>query len=260
MKIVSAVCIAWVRKVINSDDQLINQEDVNDVIRHFAGMASLIKIRTDLAHYTAETFEVAGSEVYALGSAISDTKLKNVPCRQSEEAIAVSLLLRVAAQLASASADLFSDNRHYAAAALLRQLVEVEYLAWAIDERDQDGEHWLKSDRSQRRNHFSPTKLRQAAQGKFRGKDYNFHCEFGGHPTPMGAAMLLTGNKAREQIMFADLLGHAGRIWDHIVRWARQDTCGEPIVKRNRQMSMQFNVWKSKDPLTRLPPPPLSNF
>ena len=226
---------------MNTDNQLIDQKDVWNTIRRFAGKASLVKIRTDLAHYAARTFEVTGNELYALGTTPPEIKPEVVPQKRGDEAIAVSLLLRVAGQLVSASADLFSDNRQYAAAALLRQLVEVEYLAWAIDERDQDGERWLQSTRHQRKSLFSPSKLRKAAQGKFRCKDYSFHCEFGGHPNPMGVDMLLSDHKQEDQILFTDLLGHAGRIWDHLTRWAHQDPCGEPIVKRSRQMSLRFN-------------------
>ena len=245
---------------MNSVVELIDQKDVNDTIRCFAGKASLIQIRIDLAHFAATTFAVVGDELHALGSTSMGIPSGVTLHRARDEAVAVSLLLRVAAQLVSASADLFSDNRHYAAAALLRQLVEVEYLAWAIDERDQDGERWLQSSRSQRKSIFSPAKLREAAQGKFRCKDYSFHCEFGGHPTPMGAAMLLSGHKPKEQVLFTDLLGHTGRIWDYLVQWAHRSTCGEPIVKRSQQMFLRFNKWKLEDPLTRLPPPPLPDF
>jgi len=57
----------------------------------------------------------------------------------SDEAVAVSLLLRIGSELVSAAADLFSDGRHYAAAALVRQVVEIEYLAWAFETNDKEG-------------------------------------------------------------------------------------------------------------------------
>ena len=158
--------------------------------------------------------------------------------------------------LSPASADLFSDGRIYAAAALLRQIVEVEYLAWAVDVRDQDGSRWIRSDKKQRMTFFSPTKLRKASKGKFRGQDYSFHCEFGGHPTPVGAAMLLNRNQTEVQILLVDLLGHAGRIWDHVVRWAKRSSHGGPILEHSQQMLSRFSAWKTQDPLTKLPPPP----
>jgi hypothetical protein len=76
------------------------------------------------------------------------------------------MILRIGSQLVSASVDLFTDGRTYAAAALTRQLVEVEYLAWAFETRDEDAARWLRSDRAEREAFFTPRKLRLAAQGK----------------------------------------------------------------------------------------------
>ena len=44
----------------------------------------------------------------------------------------------------------YSEPRMNHAAALLRQIVEVEYLAWAIDSQYQDGRLWLRSNSNQR--------------------------------------------------------------------------------------------------------------
>jgi hypothetical protein len=125
--------------------------------------------------------------------------------------VAVSMLLRIGSELVSACTDLFADGRHYAAAALLRQLVEIEYLAWAFETRDQDGERWLRSTRTERQSFFTPAKLRDASGGRFRGKDYGYHCELGGHPVPE-ATLLLKENEVVAQVLLSDLLGHTGRI------------------------------------------------
>ncbi len=58
--------------------------------------------------------------------------------------MAVSVLLLVADQLTSSSASLFADGRHYAAEALLRQVVEIEYLGWAFETRNGDGARGLR--------------------------------------------------------------------------------------------------------------------
>lgn len=149
----------------------------------------------------------------------------------SDETVAVSILLQIAAQLVSASADLFGDGRSYAAAALVRQVVEVEYLAWAIEAKNGEGERWLRSDKKQRESFFTPAKLRKAAVGKFRGQDYGYHCEAGGHPVP-GSTLLLQCSSEVSQLLLSDLLGHAGQIWEHFVGWAKGSTHGNPILKR----------------------------
>jgi len=57
------------------------------------------------------------------------------------------------------------------------------------------------------------------------------------------------------QLLLSDLLGHVGRIWDHLCGWARQNENGGPILKLSRDMSARFQEWKSKDRLVDLPSP-----
>jgi hypothetical protein len=58
------------------------------------------------------------------------------------------------------------------------------------------------------------------------------------------------------QLLLSDLLGHAGRIWDHLVRWARDKSYGTPILNRREEMLRRSTAWKERDPLVGLPPPP----
>jgi hypothetical protein len=162
----------------------------------------------------------------------------------------------MAGQLVSASADLLVQGRPYAGAALLRQIVEIEYLAWAFGTRDRDAERWLRSDKSQREDFFRPAKLRQAAQGLFRSQDYGYHCELGGHPVPI-ATLLLNDDDSTPQLLLSDLLGHAGRIWDHFVGYAKKNEMYHPIfLAEAHSMSQRFQKWKTVDLLCALPPPP----
>ena len=140
------------------------------------------------------------------------------------------------------------------AAALVRQLVEVEYLAWAIETKDGEGAKWLRSDKKIREEFFKPAKIRKASNGKFPSQDYGYHCEFGGHPVP-AASSLLNEDITIPQIILSDMLGHVGRIWDHFTRWAIANPHGSPILNRTEKMLERFNQWKSLDPLTKLPPP-----
>lgn len=216
-----------------------------------------IAARYDLAKFVAETFERAGEELQAVGEIFGGDRVggKSPYGHGSDEIVAVSLLLRIGGQLTSASADLFADGRHYAAAALLRQMVEIEYLAWAFESRDHDAERWLRSTADERRSFFTPAKLRQAANGKFRGKDYGYHCELGGHPVP-NSSVLLRQNKVTCQFLLSDLLGHAGRIWDHLLDWSAGNGWAAPIQSRREGMHERFDLWKKMDELNRLPPPP----
>lgn len=159
----------------SSRSQTTHQVDVMSTLRMGVDNDVLKKQRDDLARFAASTFADAGEKICEFATIYRDTKPGSDANGASDEAITVSILLQISSQLVSASADLFSDGRNYAAAALLRQMVEVEYLAWAVDVRDQDAKRWLHSDKKQRMTFFSPIKLRKAAKGKFRNYDYSFH-------------------------------------------------------------------------------------
>jgi len=218
---------------------------------------SQVSSRHKLARYAAQTFSVAGEELYAVGHIFGSDRVsgESPHGHGNDEIVAVSLLLRIAGQLIAASESLFRDGHTYAAAALIRQMVEIEYLAWAFHTRDKDAERWLRSDAEVRRQFFTPAKLRAAAQGKFRGQDYGYHCELGGHPVP-GAEILFRSEPFTAQLLLSDLLGHAGRIWDHLLGWSAGTEWAVPIHKRREEMYENFSAWKKADTLTSLPPPP----
>lgn len=212
--------------------------------------------RVELARFVSQRWSEIGALLHLSGHIIgSDRNNDASPFGHgSDETVAISLLLRIGSQLLSAATDLFLSGRSYAAAALIRQLVEVEYLAWAFETRDSDAECWLRSTEKERLDFFKPAKLRQAAKGRFRSKDYGYHCELGGHPVPK-ATLLLGEDSVVSQLLLSDALGHAGRIWDHISDWALSQ--GEDVILDQMvEMSRKFREWKSQDLLVDLPPPP----
>jgi hypothetical protein len=234
----------------------LNSDEIRNVIANASDDIELNTLRFELAKFAALNFSEAGSELLVLGQILgADRKTGASPFGNgSDAAVAVSTLMRIGAQLISASADLFCDGRSYAAAALVRQLVEVEYLAWAFETKHGDAEKWLRSDKKQREQFFSPRKLRDAAAGKFRSKDYGFHCELGGHPVP-NVENLLTNKPQFAQLLLCDMLGHTGRIWEHFFSWSHEKLLANPIATRTPQMRDRFMDWKAHDPLLGLPPP-----
>lgn len=243
------------RTVVQAGQRMQSEKAVA-IITEAALDKALISMRRELLEFTAAIFSQTGEDLHAVGHIFGPDRSSGVsPAGHgSDEIVAVSLLLRIAGQLTSASSDLFADGRHYAAAALVRQMVEIEYLAWAFETRDKDGAKWLRSNAEERRSFFTPAKLRKAANGKFRGEDYGHHCEFGGHPVP-GSASLFQNNPAICQLLVADLLGHTGRIWDHLVRWADGNDWAAPLHSRQKYMLSRYLAWKSADGLASLPPP-----
>ena len=143
---------------------------------------------------------------------------------RDDEIEGVAVLLLMAGQIVSASAELLSGDRPYAGSALLRQVVEIEYLMWAFNHRHGDATTWLNSDKQEGMNFFTPRKLREAANSngeKFRSEDYGYHCELGGHPTPTGITLLID-DEFSHQLLLSDLVNHAGEIWQNFIHWCEQ--------------------------------------
>lgn len=226
-------------------------------IREAALNETIIKTRHSLATFASKVFHDVGGELHVVGHLIgSDRTNGTSPFGHGDDAtVAVSMLLRIGGELVSASSDLIADGRAYAGSALIRQLVEIEYLAWAFETKSEEAVRWLRSTRRERMTFFTPAKLRNAADGRFRGVDYGYHCELGGHPVPQ-SWRLLEDDGGLGQLMLSDCLGHTGRIWDHVVRWAQGNPLGQGVSSRTAEMLARFVDWKRIDPLTALPPPP----
>lgn len=226
-------------------------------IREAALDPEIMKVRAELAAFTGATFNATGTQLQVFGHLLGpDRKSGASPFGHGEDAaVAVSLLLRIASQLISAASDLITDGRHYAGAALIRQLVEVEYLAWAFEAKNEVAARWLRSDHKERQTFFTPAKLRKAAEDRFRSIDYGHHCELGGHPTPR-SWQLLGEHQAISQLMLSDGLGHTGRIWDHVLGWSKGYMLADIVGSQQVEMLRRYTAWKRRDPLTALPSPP----
>jgi hypothetical protein len=71
-----------------------------------------------------------------------------------------------------------------------------------------------------------------------------------------GSWVFVSGDTAVAQMMLADCIGHSGRIWNHVVGWAKTHINGAPVLARSREMMERYSRWKEFDTLTALPAPP----
>jgi hypothetical protein len=234
-----------------------SKESVLADIRRAAADVELARVRAELAGFSAQTFHDVGRLLHLSGLMIGPDRVAGVSPFQngSDETYGVALLFRITHQLIMGISVLFDSRQCYAGAALLRQLVEVEYLAWAFKTRDRDAERWLRSSKSERETFFSPRKIRAAANGKFRGQDYGYHCELGGHPTPL-ARSLLDDDGTMSQVLLTDLLHHVQQIWIHLMGWVENVHKDDYITERNNAMLEKYMHWARVDPLHSLPPSP----
>jgi hypothetical protein len=215
------------------------------------------KARLDFLEYASDAFQDVGQMLHVFGHILGvDRKSGLSPFGHGDdEKVGIALLLQIASQIISASTQLLQDGRAYVGSALIRQLVEVEYLAWAFETRDAEAARWLRSDKRERQDFFAPRILRAAADGKFRAKDYSYHCEMGGHPTPF-AASLLRNDHEINQLMLGDMVSHARNIWVHLGTWAVGSDVGSIFHKHNDKLFELWSVWGGLDELRDLPPPP----
>jgi hypothetical protein len=155
-------------------------------------------------------------------------------------------ILQMCGELGIAATRMLSTKEHYAGAALLRQIVEIEYLTWTFENGYADINKWLNSSDKERMKSFSPAQLRKNSKGRFLYEDYKNHCEKGGHPVPRGVPLLGGKSILEAQLFLIDLLLHCWRIRDQAYSWLRNNKCDIPdqIV----EIGPILSAWGKQDP------------
>lgn len=176
--------------------------------------------RKALCNRLGSAFSDVGHLLYALGNIIGSDRKSGISLFQHEGATAgLGLAGQIAGELISAATELVESNQYYAAMALVRQLVEVEYLAWAFSSGSSDVETWLRSSRQERSDMWQPRHLLSRPDSQFRGQDYHMHCERGGHPTP-DARFLLPDHSVRlsANAILVEIAVHGVSCWDYFAK------------------------------------------
>lgn len=139
--------------------------------------------------------------------------------------VAVGLVAQISSELVSGALLLFRNRNEYAASALVRQLIECEYLFRAFRLDFAEAARWHDANDKERWD-FTPSKLRKI--GGFDRKEYADHCESGGHPHPSGrqlmelprsmgrlqqAASGETSELDTERALWLDFTFHCDRTW-----------------------------------------------
>ena len=167
---------------------------------------------------------------------------------------AMGTLLQMAGELGFAASRMLSGKEHYAGAALLRQIVEIEYLTWTFKEGHESVTAWLNSTHKERMLVFSPKQLRANSKGRFLSKDYQDHCEQGGHPVPRGIPLLGGQEVGAAQLLLVDLLTHCWRTWDQVRNWLMNLGNAQQIgvPETGVEISYRLNEWGKLDPIYAL--------
>lgn len=165
--------------------------------------------RRDLCAMISNSLTEAGQILWVGGYMLRDKRMEGL-----------ALLTEMGAELASGSVELFNRQLWYAGGALVRQLVEVEYLMWKFAHDKDEPARWVQSSPEEVRRNFRPAIMRQQSNGLFRDSEYQAHCERGGHPAPSGRILLKDHSSpvGTHEWLWLDLVQHLTRLWPSFIR------------------------------------------
>lgn len=123
------------------------------------------------------------------GGKVTDTELREGFGESFTAFRGVATIVCMASELAEAAVSMAEKNRYYAVGAVIRQLIECEYLLTLFNEDLDQARRWLESTPDEVRDSFTPAKMRKLT-GAFSNEEYWDHCSTGGHPALKGARLL----------------------------------------------------------------------
>jgi hypothetical protein len=176
--------------------------------------------RTELCEALALAFTKVGEYLWLGGAIIGPDRVDGTSPSGfgSDATVGLGTVVQIAGELSNGVIAVLAEGNRYVAMALVRQLVEVEYLTWAFAEEEKEAMNWFRSTEEERMKIWRPARIRKRAAGRFRGVDYALHCEIGGHPTPEGSRLLpSTDQKEPEFLSWNELVFHGLSVWDYTV-------------------------------------------
>lgn len=212
-------------------------------------------LRHEMNESLADAFRSGGQLLWVGGYILGpDRNNEESPFEFGDDAtVGLAVILQIAGELVSGATALLGTGNRYAAAALIRQVVEVEYLAWAFAEDEDEAKAWMRSSKEDRQKFWRPHHLRERAEGRFRGSDYGRHCGYGGHPSPEGIS-LLPDHSAPESlapVWSCDLILHGLSVWHYTLvavdKFGYQDQFAD--LDSAKVVSDAENRWRENDPL-----------
>lgn len=174
---------------------------------------------------------------------------------RSDRLRATAIVAEIAGELAVSSVSLLEAGHVYATAALMRQLIEAEYLIWLFSIDETEAERWSKATPAEIRQMFGPKTLRARSAGRFRDSEYWAHCDLGGHPNPK-AVLLLSGHQIRygnteyprSELHWADLCQHLLRLWSALLDvFVDYKEWTDAAASR---LAPLIETWRARDKLT----------
>lgn len=194
--------------------QISDRLGATEAVNKYASDEAMQKARTAAAFESINYWQKAAYDLHVVG--LREDISNN--CQDSLEGLA--LVAVTTKTLASGVFQLARLQNIYPAWALVRQIVESEFIVWKFAQLPTQIPLWLHSTDDERRQNWRPAQIYRDDDNTYRQKDYWAHCERGGHLTPRGARMASQGKT--HPIMLASLLteltDHLYDAWRHLLR------------------------------------------
>lgn len=168
---------------------------------------------------------------------------------------ALAIVGQIAGELAVGATQLYDEQRWYAGAALVRQLIEAEYLLFLFASDRDEPMRWLNASKKEARDMFAPANMRKRSKGRFNASEYWTHCEIGGHPRRAGHVLLrehlipIEGRIAffNPDVQWVDLAQHLERLWLHYVAAVSLHSPSNVYPEQFATVESAIRRWRSKD-------------
>jgi len=204
--------------------------------------ASGAQVRRDLVMKLGTALIVFGSEVRRLTN-------EDMDLDRGKGLLPTGLIGSLGGELMATIGYLSAGRWAYGSAALVRQLVEIEYLSWATTNDPEDAWEWFTASRQTRLARWQPGKIRQRSEGRFPNSDYHDHCEMGGHPVPEPAIKILDNRDMWVELSLYEAALHGSATWHYLLRALRDFEPVEAVEEQHRIVDDAYERWKTVDPL-----------
>src|SRR5216683_1655692 len=128
----------------------------------------------DATSLRESTCDVLAEALCATGAVLWAFGLADQPRRS------VAAAIQMGGETARGSVSLLRQKNRYAAAALVRQLVEIEYLLCLFASDANEPLRWASLDLEAVRKEYQPARMRERCGERFRASEYSIHCQVGG--------------------------------------------------------------------------------
>lgn len=201
------------------EDQLSDhaREELRRSLIDADNMAARIQYVSEVAGLIVSIADWLAIDSWLGGGKVTDVGVGEEAGQAFSEFRAVSTVACMAAELADAAVDAAKKQWYYAVGALIRQLIECEYLLTLFSDDLEHARWWRESTPDEVRTEFTPKKMRRLTG--FADQEYWDHCATGGHPAPKGARLLEKLDPARRSWPYSaaelliDLGLHLRRTW-----------------------------------------------